>query len=78
MSFTVTVNVQLAVFPEASVAVLVTVVTPFGNELPEGGVDATVTPEQLSEALTVNVVTAEQAFGSVDFTMLPGQVMLGG
>jgi hypothetical protein len=48
VSFTVTVNVQVAVLPEASVAVQVTVVVPFGKVEPEGGVQEKVTPGQLS------------------------------
>ena len=47
----VTVNVQLAVLPDASVAVAVTVVVPTGNTEPEAGVETTVTPEQLSVAV---------------------------
>ena len=76
-SFTVTVNEQLEVFPDVSVATLVTVVTPFGNELPDGGFDTTVTPGQLSEAVTVNVTTAEQTLGSVTFVMFAGHVTVG-
>ena len=44
----VTVNVQVAVLPDASVAVAVTVVVPTGNKLPDAGIDKTVTPGQLS------------------------------
>ena len=51
VSLTVTVNVQLAVLPDASVAVLVTVVVPFGKVEPEGGLLTTVTPGQLSVAV---------------------------
>lgn len=49
-SFTVTVNEQLVVF-EPSFAVQVTVVTPFAKADPDGGAQATTTPEQLSEAV---------------------------
>ena len=52
VSLTVTVKVQLAVLPDASVAVLVTVVVPFGKVEPEGGLLTTVTPGQLSLAAT--------------------------
>jgi hypothetical protein len=38
---TVTVKLQVAVWPHRSVAVLVTVVVPIGNTLPLGGVDTT-------------------------------------
>ena len=48
---TVTVKLQLAVLPEASVAVQVTVVTPAGNDEPEAGTHAAVTPGQLSAAV---------------------------
>ena len=37
-SLTVMVNVVLPIFPAASVAVHVTVVTPRGNKVPDGGV----------------------------------------
>jgi hypothetical protein len=47
-SFTVTVKEQLAVLPAPSVAVQVTVVVPFGKVEPEGGLQVTVTPGQLS------------------------------
>ena len=52
VSTTVTVKLHVAVFPEVSIAVAVTVVVPFGNAVPEGGLDATVTPGQLSLAVT--------------------------
>jgi hypothetical protein len=45
---TVMVNEQVAVFPEASVAVQVTIVVPDGKLLPDGGVQTAVTPGQLS------------------------------
>ena len=44
VSVTVTVKVQMLVLPAASVAMLVTVVTPFGKVAPEGG---SLTREQL-------------------------------
>ncbi len=50
MSNVDTVKLQLDVLPEASVAVQVTVVTPVGKQLPDGGVHTTVTPAQLSVA----------------------------
>jgi uncharacterized membrane protein len=55
VSVTVTVKVQLAVLPLASVAVFVTVVTPTGNVLPLGGTLTRFVTPQLSVALTVNV-----------------------
>jgi predicted secreted Zn-dependent protease len=49
VSFTVTVNVQVCVLLDASVAVTTTVVAPTLNELPDAGKAALVTPAQLSE-----------------------------
>ena len=49
VSFTVTVNEQVAVLPELSVAVQTTGVVPFGKVDPDGGLQVTVTPGQLSE-----------------------------
>lgn len=77
MSLTVTVNVHVAVWPDVSVAVLVTVVVPLGNTEPDGGRLTTVTPGQLSVAVTVNVVNAEHRFGSVDLVIFAGQVIVG-
>src|SRR5581483_10577806 len=53
-SATVTVNEQVDWFAkgEASVAVQVTVVVPFKKVEPDGGAQATVTPAQLSVAVT--------------------------
>src|SRR5262249_14456962 len=48
---TSTMKVQVAVLPEASVAVQVTVVLPMGNTEPEAGTHAAVTPGQLSVAV---------------------------
>ena len=57
-SKTVTVKLQLAVLPEPSVAVHVTVVMPRGRHEPEGGLQAAVTPGQLSDAVAEKVATA--------------------
>jgi hypothetical protein len=54
VSLTVTVNEQVLVLFEASRAVHVTVVVPFGNAVPDAGLQLTVAPGQLS--LTVGVV----------------------
>jgi hypothetical protein len=51
VSKVVTVNEQLLVLPEASVAVQVTVVVPIGKQEPLGGLQTTMTPGQLSEAV---------------------------
>ena len=76
MSFTVTVNEQVVTLGgvAASLTVHVTVVTPFGNVVPEAGTQIGVpTPGQLSVAVgLVKVTTALQRFGSVDFTMFAG------
>jgi hypothetical protein len=54
VSFTVTVNVQVAVLFAASVAVHVTVVVPFWNVDPDAGVQTTVgVPPQVSVAVGV-------------------------
>ena len=55
MSVTVTVKVQVLVLPLASVALLVTVVTPTGKVLPLAGLLATFVTLQLSVALTAKV-----------------------
>jgi len=78
VSFTVTVNVQVAVLPTASVAVDVTVVVPTGKKLPDAGVLTTVTPGQLSLAVTLKVTTAPHWFGLFETVILAGQVMDGG
>ena len=53
LSLTVTVKLQIAVLPDASFAVQVTVVVPFGKVEPDGGLQLPVTPEQLSVAVAV-------------------------
>jgi hypothetical protein len=78
VSFTVTVNWHEAVFPDVSVTVLVTVVVPFGNAEPEGGVLTSVLPGQLSLLVTTKLTTAEQRFGSVETVIFAGQVIVGG
>ena len=78
VSLTVTVKLHCAVLPEASVAVEVTVVVPTGNTEPEAGDDTTVTPGQLSEAVTVKFTTAPHWPGELLVVMLAGQVIVGG
>jgi len=51
VSLTVTLNVQEALLPAASVAVQVTVVVPTGKNDPEGGLQFATTPGQLSLAV---------------------------
>jgi hypothetical protein len=41
---------QVAMFPEVSVAVQLTIVVPIGNKEPEGGLHTKVEPGQLSKA----------------------------
>ena len=53
VSVTVTVKLHVAVFPEVSVAVQLTVVVPFGKAVPEAGEQLVVTPGQLSLAVVV-------------------------
>ena len=53
VSLTVTVNVQLAVLLDASVAVQVTVVVPVGKVEPDAGEQLAVDPGQLSLAVGV-------------------------
>jgi hypothetical protein len=77
-----TLKLQEAVLPEASVAVHVTVVVPTGKIEPDGGMHAVVTPGQLSEAVgggkvTVPVVASGQVSGATALT-LAGQVIVGG
>ena len=78
MSLTVTVKPQLDVLPVTSIAVHVTVVTPFGNVLPLAGVHRTVAAPQLSVAVAVYVATAVQRFGAVPVTILGGHEINGG
>jgi hypothetical protein len=75
-----TVNEQVAVLPEASVAVQVTVVQPMAKVEPEGGTHMVVTPGQLSEAVgggKQTTVPVPPAVG-VTATTLDGQVIVGG
>jgi hypothetical protein len=51
VSLTVTLKLQLAVLPEASVAVQVTLLVPLANVLPLVGMQVTLTPGQLSVAI---------------------------
>ena len=77
-SSTVTVKVQLLVLPLASVAVLVTVVTPMGKVLPLGGVLTRFVTLQLSVALTAKVTLLRlQRPASAFNTRLAGQVIVG-
>lgn len=80
LSLTVTVNVHGVVdtFPDASVALQLTVVTPFANVDPLAGVQLAVAPGQLSLAVAVNVTLAVQIPAPVFVVMFEGQVTVGG
>jgi len=77
LSVTVTVNVHVEVLPCASVAVLVTVVVPTTKLVPLAGLLDTVTPGQLSVALTANVTLLLQAPGTALTVIFAGQVICG-
>ena len=74
---TVTVKMHVDMLPCASVAVLVTVVVPTGKLLPLAGLLLTVTPGQLSVALTVKMTLLLQAPGEASTVRFAGQVMTG-
>ena len=74
---TVTVNVHVEVLPCASVAVLVTVVVPTAKLVPLAGLLDTVTPGQLSVALTLNVTLLLDAPGAALTLIFAGQVICG-
>jgi len=78
LSSTVTVKVHEDVLPCASVAVLVTVVVPTAKLLPLAGLLLTVTPGQLSAALTVKMTLLLQAPGAALTVRFSGQVISGG
>jgi hypothetical protein len=78
----VTANEHDAVLPEASVAVQVTVVVPTAKVEPDGGLQADVTPGQLSLAVGLEKVTARlvprgQA-AAATAAAFAGQVIAGG
>src|SRR5215216_7667818 len=74
---TVTVNEQVAVLPDASVVVAVTVVVPIGNTEPDGGLLTTVTGEQLSVAVTAKFTIAVHK-PEAGTLMFGGQLITGG
>ena len=76
---TVTVKLQVAVLFDVSVAVQVTVVVPTAKQDPDGGLQPTVTPGQLSLAVAVKAVAAHgELMVAVFRLMLAGQVIDGG
>ena len=74
-----TLNEHVAVFPEVSVAVQVTVVMPNGKQEPDAGLQATVTPGQLSLAVGAGKVALTQLTPGLTATAvtLPGHVITG-
>ena len=75
---TPTLKLHVAVLPDISVAVQVTVVVPIAKQLPLGGVQTTATPGQLSEAVAVKLTTEQVAFTfGVTTVWLAGQVTTG-
>jgi hypothetical protein len=76
-SFTVTVNVQLDVLPEASVAVTVTVEVPTGKAEPEAGLATTLKPAQLSVPVATKFTTAEHWPGALHTVTLAGHCTVG-
>ncbi len=79
VSLTITWNDAVAVFPDASRAVHVTVVVPSGNRLPDKWLHAEVTPGALSLTIGAAKVTAALAWPASLLTVLfGGTVMVGG
>jgi len=64
LSFTVTVNEQVEVLPDASVAVVFTVVVPVGKKLPEAGL-LVIVEEQLSVEFKLKFTIAPHCPGSL-------------
>jgi hypothetical protein len=78
VSLTVTIKVDVAVLPAASVATQVTVVGPVINVLPDAGVQTTELTEQLSVAVgEANVTTAPQTPASLLTVMFELVAMVG-
>ena len=77
VSTTVTVKLHVAVLPDVSVAVTITVVVPFGKFVPDGGAAATVTPGQLSYAFTLKVTTAEHSPVVAGTVIFAGHITVG-
>src|SRR5947208_13746109 len=75
---TITVKVHLDVLPCASIAVLVTVVVPTAKLLPLAGLLLTVTPGQLSVAVTLKVTLLLAAPGAALTVRFAGHVICGG
>jgi hypothetical protein len=69
-------KLQTDIFPEGSVAVMETVLSPLGNTEPDGGF-AWIAALQLSVALNEKVTRAPQIPGSVFTVLSPGQIING-
>jgi hypothetical protein len=78
VSVTVTWNVHELVFPAASVATQFTAVVPVVNVEPDGGVQTTAAPGQLSETSTLKFTTAEQRPGAASTWISDGHAICGG
>jgi len=78
LSATVTVKLQLLLFPLVSRPVMVTVVTPTGKAKPLGGTLIKFVSAQLSLAVTVKVTLLVQRPGAVLTMIAPGQLIAGG
>src|SRR5262245_32258055 len=74
---TVTVNEQVVVFPEASVAMTFTIVSPRLNIVPDEGLATRPASAQLSEALGVKLTLTGHPPAAVTLISV-GQTMLGG
>ena len=78
VSITITVNEPAAELFEVSLTEQFTVVVPFANSEPDGGVQIGVrAPPQLSPAVAVYVTTAVQRLASVECVMSVGSVNVG-
>src|SRR5881409_959808 len=77
VSFTVTVKLQVALFPWPSLALQVTVVGPRAKLLPLAGVQVTVAVPQLSVAVAAKVTLLVQVPAEALTLMLAGQVTTG-
>jgi len=77
LSRTVTVNEHVSELPLPSVAVHMTVFTPFANRDPLGGAHVMLAPPQLSLAVAANVATASQLPGAMNNSCAAGHVIAG-
>src|SRR5258708_28857566 len=75
VSFTVTVKLHVALLPTTSVPVPVTVVVPTAKLLPLAGTLTTLTPGQLSAAVTTNVTLLEHLPENTSTTPLVEQLI---